>query len=88
MPSKLKRFEQQKKTQIATNKGSILKFKQLSLMMVTVYLLYLGKSALGINISDRYSVPKLFKAPFMAMDCLLPIEGNYCYKTNKKISFN
>jgi hypothetical protein len=84
MPNKLKRFESTKIKTIKTNTSSALKFKKLSLMMVTVYLLYLGKSALGINLSDKYTVPQLFKAPFVAMDCILPIEGNYCYKSKKK----
>lgn len=83
MPNRLKSFQQ---TKIAQNKSSALKFKKLSLMMVTVYLLYLGKSALGINLSDKYSAPQLFKAPFVAMDCVLPIEGNYCHQLKRKVS--
>lgn len=73
-------------TKTAKNKSSALKFKKLSLMMVSIYLLYLGKSALGINLSDKYSVPQLFKAPFAAMDCVLPIEGNYCHQFKRKVS--
>lgn len=84
MPNKLIEFES---TKIAKNKNSALKFKKLSLMMVTIYLLYLGKSALGINLSDRYTAPQLFKAPFAAMDCVLPIEGNYCHQFKRKVSF-
>lgn len=71
---------------IAKNKSSALRFKKLSLMMVSIYLLYLGKSALGINLSDKYSVPQLFKAPFTVMDCVLPIEGNYCHQFKRKVS--
>lgn len=85
MPNKLKRSESTK-IKTKTNTSSALKFKQLSLMMVTIYLLYLGKSAIGINLSDKYTAPKLLKAPFIAMDCILPIEGNYCYKSKKKVS--
>lgn len=81
MPNTLKKFES---TKIKVNTSSALKFKKLSLMMVTIYLLYMGKSALGINLSDKYTAPKLLKAPFAAIDCILPIEGNYCYKPKKK----
>ena len=83
MSHKLIEFES---TKIAKDKSSALKFKKLSLMMVSIYLLYLGKSALGINLSDKYSVPQLFKAPFAAMDCVLPIEGNYCHQFKGKFS--
>lgn len=76
-----------KPIKIAENKKSTFKVKKLSLMMVTIYLLYLGKSALGIDFSDKYSAPQLFKAPFAAMDCILPIEGNYCHHFKRKISF-
>ena len=75
-----------KSNKIATDRSSALKFKKLSLMMVSIYLLYLGKSALGINLSDKYSAPQLFKAPFAAMDCILPIEGNYCHQFKRKVS--
>ena len=81
MPNKLK-FES---TKINKDRTGI-KFKKLSLMMVSIYLLYLGKSAIGINLSDKYSVPQLFKAPFVAMDCILPIEGNYCHQFKRKVS--
>ena len=56
-----------------------LKFSKLPLALILFYLVYLGKSALGINISSKHSVPKIFKLPLMTLDCVLPIAGNYCY---------
>lgn len=60
--------------------------KKSSLILVCLYVIYLSKSALGINISDRYTLPKFFKLPLVAMDCMLPIEGNYCHQIKAKIS--
>ena len=61
---------------------SFFKVSKLSLVLVLFYLVYLGKSALGINISSKHSAPKVLKLPLMTLDCVLPIAGNYCYKVS------
>ena len=39
------------------------RFRQVFLVLFSLYLLYLVKSALGINISDRYSAWGFLKLP-------------------------
>ncbi|MBD3880722.1 hypothetical protein IFO70_03030 [Phormidium tenue FACHB-886] len=39
------------------------RFWQLSLVLFSLYLLYLAKSALGINLSHRYSAWGILKLP-------------------------
>lgn len=72
-----------KKECIAKNKQKSLKNSSLSL--VCIYIIYLSKSALGINLSDQYSLPNFFKIPLTAMDCMMPIKGNYCHSVKHKI---
>ena len=67
-------------------KSLTVKFKKLSSVMVGFYIVYLGKSALGINLLADYSAPQFLKAPFSTIDCILPIEGNYCHKPKRNIS--
>lgn len=61
---------------------SFFKFSKLPLALILFYLVYLSKSALGINISSKHSAPKVLKLPLMTLDCVLPIAGNYCYKVS------
>ncbi|VEP17630.1 hypothetical protein H1P_630027 [Hyella patelloides LEGE 07179] len=65
---------------------SAIKIPKIPLALILFYLLYLVKSALGINISSKHSAPQVFKIPLMTLDCILPIAGNYCYKSKLDIS--
>lgn len=47
-------------------------------MLVFFYFIYLTKSAFGINISDKYTAPKFFKAPLTTIDCVFHMKGNFC----------
>lgn len=73
----LKKKSSAKKTQKSLKKSS--------LGLVCLYVIYLSKSALGINLSDRYTLPNFFKIPLTAMDCMMPIKGNYCHSAKHKI---
>lgn len=48
------------------------KFKRVSLLVIFVYLAYLTKSAMGINISKQYSIPNVFKVPLKAIEHQIP----------------
>ena len=60
------------------NKKVIL-LSKLSIVIVFIYGIYLIKTAVGINLSSRYSAPRIFKLPFIAVDYPL---GSH--KTNLK----
>ena len=66
------------------NKLTVL--QKMPLILIGFYLLYLFKSALGINLSTKYSAPKMLKIPLTTMDCVLPIKGHYCRKSKQEIS--
>lgn len=59
--------------------------KRASLLSIAFYSVYLGKTALGVNISDKYSVPLVFKYPLMAADCVVAVKGNYCHHLPKDL---
>jgi hypothetical protein len=50
----------------------LFKFKRVSLLVAFVYLAYLAKSAMGINISKQYSIPNVFKVPLKAIEHQIP----------------
>jgi hypothetical protein len=41
--------------------------KRVCLTFTVLYVLYLTKTALGINISEKYTAPGIFKFPLRAM---------------------
>ncbi|HEY9627673.1 MAG TPA: hypothetical protein V6C84_10255 [Coleofasciculaceae cyanobacterium] len=42
-------------------------FRTVAFILFSLYLLYLVKSALGINLSDRYSAWAIFKLPIQSI---------------------
>ena len=46
---------------------AIKRARQLALILISLYLLYLVKSALGINLSQKYSAWSIFKLPIQSL---------------------
>lgn len=83
MYPQLKKYQ---KHRLPKTEASATKLKKISFTLIALYVAYLGKSALGINLLADYTAPKFLKAPFTTMDCIFPIEGNYCHKSKQEIS--
>lgn len=54
--------------------------KKAFLILVFIYLVYLIKSALGINLLEKYAVPQFIKYPLMVADCAVDLKINFCKK--------
>jgi hypothetical protein len=57
--------------------------KKAFLLLSLIYLVYLIKTALGINILDKYSAPRFIKYPLIAADCAVDLKINFCRKALK-----
>ncbi len=56
------------------------KTKRTLLVLILIYLIYLVKCALGINISNRYTVPGFVKYPLIVTDCVVDLKINFCQR--------
>jgi hypothetical protein len=63
-------------------------YKKSFLLLVGFYLMYLSKSALGINISNKYTAPRFFKVPLETVDCVFKTEIKFCPKSKQKLSLD
>ncbi len=54
--------------------------KKALLLLVFIYLGYLIKSALGINVLNKYAVPQFVKYPLIMADCAVDLKINFCNK--------
>lgn len=52
--------------------------KKTLFLLVFIYFIYLTKSALGINLSDKYSMPEIVKYPLVVADCTIHLKVNFC----------
>jgi hypothetical protein len=63
-------------------------YKKSFWLLVVFYLMYLSKSALGINISNKYTAPKFIKAPLVTVDCVFKTKIKFCPKSKQKFSID
>jgi hypothetical protein len=63
-------------------------YKKSFWILVGFYLMYLSKSALGINISNKYTAPRFFKVPLETVDCVFKTEIRFCPKSKQKFSLD
>ena len=54
--------------------------KKALLLLIFIYLVYLTKSALGIDLSHKYSLPQFVKYPLIVADCAVDLKINFCKK--------
>ena len=57
--------------------------KKAFLLLTFIYLGYLTKSVLGINLLQRYSMPRFVKYPLIAADCAVDLKINFCTKASR-----
>ncbi len=57
-----------------------LSLKKALLLLILIYVVYLTKSALGIDLSHRYSLPQFVKYPLLVTDCVVDLKVNFCKK--------
>jgi hypothetical protein len=62
--------------------------KRLSSLLFVLYFAYLLKSALGINLSQTYSAPTVFKIPLKTIDRTVKIKKIYRYARTKPAVLN
>lgn len=47
-------------------------------LLVIIYLVYLTKSALGIDLLEGYALPEFVKYPLVIADCTVHLKVNFC----------
>ena len=52
--------------------------KKALFVLVFIYFLYLTKSALGIDLLDKYAMPQFVKYPLIVADCAVHLKVNFC----------
>ena len=56
--------------------------KKAFLLLIFIYLVYLTKTALGINLLDKYHAPQFVKYPLVVAGCAVEFKVNFCKKTH------
>ena len=52
--------------------------KKFLLLFSFIYLVYLIKCALGINLLDSYALPEFVKYPLVVADCTVHLKVEFC----------
>jgi hypothetical protein len=64
------------------------RLKKTSFLVSLLYCAYLAKSALGINLSDRYAAPTVFKIPLKALNHPVTVKKHHRHDRSKRISLD